>query len=322
MLYPTRNGYTFTYWTDDAGNRVYSLENLENGSVINGNWQINDIEVPVDKIDTDSVGVMIENQVNLIILLDTSGSMNWGNKISQLKTAVNNTINSMNFDNGSTITILQFTRRVKSYLLPISNKTAALNFMNSYSPQWGDDENFALALNWSYDIVNNYNMEKDRTFVIFFTDGEDVASTSSERKAAYQKIKDYVSEIFAVGLDLTSSGRTKLLEVISSSDNYFDASSAQANLEEIFWQIQEEIREEVTINSTGGLIELPSLYVSSEYPFILNINGNTYTFNTISDINDILTYDNNTYYLDLIKVDNKYKLNGDFTNFKFEYYYN
>ena len=322
LLYPTRNGYTFTYWTDDAGNRVYSLENLENGSVINGNWQINDIEVPVDKIDTDSVGVMIENQVNLIILLDTSGSMNWGNKISQLKTAVNNTINSMNFDNGSTITILQFTRRVKSYLLPISNKTAALNFMNSYSPQWGDDENFALALNWSYDIVNNYNMEKDRTFVIFFTDGEDVASTSSERKAAYQKIKDYVSEIFAVGLDLTSSGRTKLLEVISSSDNYFDASSAQANLEEIFWQIQEEIREEVTINSTGGLIELPSLYVSSEYPFILNINGNTYTFNTISDINDILTYDNNTYYLDLIKVDNKYKLNGDFTNFKFEYYYN
>ena len=320
LLYPTRNGYTFTYWTDDAGNRVYSLENLENGSVINGNWQINDIEVPVDKIDTDSVGVMIENQVNLFLLLDTSGSMGFSNKSNQLKNAVRNTINSMNFANGSTITIIQFTTYIKSELVASNNKNNALNFINSYSP--GGDEDFALALNRSNQIIQSYNMEKDKTFIIFFTDGNDVASTSSERKAAYQNIKDRVANIYAVGLDLQESWKWKILEVISSPDNYFDASTAQANLEEIFWQIQEEIREEVTINSTGGLIELPSLYVSSEYPFILNINGNTYTFNTISDINDILTYDNNTYYLDLVKVDNKYKLNGDFTNFKFEYYYN
>ena len=320
LLYPTRNGYTFTYWTDDAGNRVYSLENLENGSVINGNWQINDIEVPVDKIDTDSVGVMIENQVNLFLLLDTSGSMGFSNKSNQLKNAVRNTINSMNFANGSTITIIQFTTYIKSELVASNNKNNALNFINSYSP--GGDEDFALALNRSNQIIQSYNMEKDKTFIIFFTDGNDVASTSSERKAAYRNIKDRVANIYAVGLDLQESWKWKILEVISSPDNYFDASTAQANLEEIFWQIQEEIREEVTINSIGGLIELPSLYVSSEYPFILNINGNTYTFNTISDINDILTYDNNTYYLDLVKVDNKYKLNGDFTNFKFEYYYN
>ncbi len=320
LLYPTRNGYTFTYWTDDAGNRVYSLENLENGSVINGNWQINDIEVPVDKIDTDSVGVMIENQVNLFLLLDTSGSMGFSNKSNQLKNAVRNTINSMNFANGSTITIIQFTTYIKSELVASNNKNNALNFINSYSP--GGDEDFALALNRSNQIIQSYNMEKDKTFIIFFTDGNDVASTSSERKAAYRNIKDRVANIYAVGLDLQESWKWKILEVISSPDNYFDASSAQANLEEIFWQIQEEIREEVTINSTGGLIELPSLYVSSEYPFILNINGNTYTFNSITDINDLLTYNNNTYYLDLVKVDNKYKLNGDFTNFKFEYYYN
>ena len=319
LIKPTRPGYTFEYWTDSSGNRVHSLEDLPDGAVINGKWQINDIAVPVDKIDTSSVGVTIQNRVNIILLLDTSGSMKNGNKSPQLRAAVNNTINSMNFNNGSTITILQFTHVIKTYLMPTNNKTAALNFSNSYDPQYGDDENFALALNWSYNIINQYNMEKDKTFIIFFTDGNDVASTPAERKAAYQKIRSHVSEIFAVGLDMTSEGRNKLLDVISSSENYFDASSAQANLEDIFWQIQEEIREEVTINSVNGLINLPNLYVSSDYPFIIYVNDVEYKFTSISQISDILT---GTYNLDLAKVDNKYKLNGDLSSFNFTYYYN
>ena len=319
LIKPTRPGYTFEYWTDSSGNRVHSLEDLPDGAVINGKWQINDIAVPVDKIDTDSVGVTIQNRVNIILLLDTSGSMKNGNKSPQLRSAVNNTINSMNFNNGSTITILQFTHVIKTYLMPTNNKTAALNFSNSYDPQYGDDENFALALNWSYNIINQYNMEKDKTFIIFFTDGNDVASTPAERKAAYQKIRSHVSEIFAVGLDMTSEGRNKLLDVISSSENYFDASSAQANLEDIFWQIQEEIREEVTINSVNGLINLSNLYVSSDYPFIIYVNDVEYKFTSISQISDILT---GTYNLDLAKVDNKYKLNGDLSSFNFTYYYN
>lgn len=319
LIKPTRPGYTFEYWTDSSGNRVHSLEDLPDGAVINGKWQINDIAVPVDKIDTDSVGVTIQNRVNIILLLDTSGSMKNGNKSPQLRAAVNNTINSMNFNNGSTITILQFTHVIKTYLMPTNNKTAALNFSNSYDPQYGDDENFALALNWSYNIINQYNMEKDKTFIIFFTDGNDVASTPAERKAAYQKIRSHVSEIFAVGLDMTSEGRNKLLDVISSSENYFDASSAQANLEDIFWQIQEEIREEVTINSVNGLINLSNLYVSSDYPFIIYVNDVEYKFTSISQISDILT---GTYNLDLAKVDNKYKLNGDLSSFNFTYYYN
>ena len=319
LIKPTRPGYTFEYWTDSSGNRVHSLEDLPDGAVINGKWQINDIAVPVDKIDTSSVGVTIQNRVNIILLLDTSGSMKNGNKSPQLRSAVNNTINSMNFNNGSTITILQFTHVIKTYLMPTNNKIAALNFSNSYDPQYGDDENFALALNWSYNVINQYNMEKDKTFIIFFTDGNDVASTPAERKAAYQKIRSHVSEIFAVGLDMTSEGRNKLLDVISSSENYFDASSAQANLEDIFWQIQEEIREEVTINSVNGLINLSNLYVSSDYPFIIYVNDVEYKFTSISQISDILT---GTYNLDLAKVDNKYKLNGDLSSFNFTYYYN
>ena len=118
---------------------------------------------------------------------------------------------------------------------------------------------------------------------------------------------------------MTSEGRNKLLDVISSSENYFDASSAQANLEDIFWQIQEEIREEVTINSVNGLINLSNLYVSSDYPFIIYVNDVEYKFTSISQISDILT---GTYNLDLAKVDNKYKLNGDLSSFNFTYYYN
>lgn len=317
LLTPTRPGYTFEYWTDASGNRVYSLENIQDGAVINGKWQINDIAVPVDKIDTASVGVTIQNRVNLFLLLDTSGSMGSGSKSSQLKNAVRNTINSMNFSNGSTITILQFTTYIKSELVASNNQSAALNFINSYSP--GGDEDFALALNRSNQIIQNYNMERDKTYIIFFTDGNDVASTSAERQAAYRNIRNKVADIYAVGLDLQESWKWKILEVISSPANYFDASSAQANLEDIFWQIQEEIREEVTINSTNGLINLPNLYVSSEYPFTVIVNNKEYQFTSISQISDIIT---GTYNLDLAKIDNKYKLNGDLSSFKFTYYYN
>ena len=316
LIKPTRPGYTFEYWTDSSGNRVHSLEDLPDGAVINGKWQINDIAVPVDKIDTDSVGVTIQNRVNLFLLLDTSGSMGSGSKSSQLKNAVRNTINSMNFANGSTITILQFTTYIKSELEASNDKNAALNFINSYSP--GGDEDFALALNRSNQIIQSHNMEKDKTYIIFFTDGNDVASTSAERQAAYQNIKNRVADIYAVGLDLQESWKWKILEVISSPDNYFDASSAQANLEDIFWQIQEEIREEVTINSVNGLISLPNLYVSNDYPFIIYVNNVEYKFTSISQISDILT---GTYNLDLAKVDNKYKLNGDLSSFNFTYYY-
>ena len=324
LLIPERNGYKFDIWVNTEGERIYNFESLKNGDVLNATWVVEDVEIPVDKIDKDTVGVTIQNRVNLILLLDTSGSMNSGTKSAQLKSAVRNTINSMNFENGSTITIIQFTTYIKSELVASTNKDVATQFINSYSP--GGDENFALALNRSNEIIEKYNMEKEKTFIIFFTDGNDVASSSSDRKAAYQNIKNKISEIYAVGLDLKESWKWKILEVISSEDNYFDASTAQENLEEIFWQIQEEIREEVTIKSQNGLIELSNLYITSEFPLQLFVNDSEEafaTYNSINDANEVLYYDsvNRKYYLDLVKIDNKYKLGGNIGSINFTYYY-
>src|SRR5699024_9378034 len=103
-------------------------------------------------------------------------------------------------------------------------------------------------------------------------------------------------------------------------DCYFNSSDGLDSLKEIFTKIQEEIREEVTIKSNNGLIELPNLYVTTEYPFILNVGNGEMQFPSISSISDILTIVNGTYYLDLVKVDNKYKLNGNVDIINFTYY--
>ena len=70
LLDPDRNGYTFDEWVDSEGNRIYSFDELNDGDVVNATWDIIDVSLPVDKIDKDTVGVTIENKINMILVLD------------------------------------------------------------------------------------------------------------------------------------------------------------------------------------------------------------------------------------------------------------
>lgn len=318
LLTPVRNGYLFDYWENLEGNRVYDLKTIKDDEVVNAKWNILDVDTKADRIDKDSGGAIIQNRVNIILALDTSGSMGMNNSTTLLKNAVKNTINNVNFENGSTVSIIQFTTVIKSELIVSKDKQQTLNFMDTYSP--GGDENFALALNRSREIIDANNLEQDKTFVIFFTDGNDVASTSDERKAALTNIKNKVKDVYAIGLNMQSSWKWKVQEVITRPETYFDANNA--NLSEIFTRIQEEIREEVTYRSKNGLIPLPNLYVDENNRFALFVNNEEHVFSSMDEIREILTINEGIYNLDLVKIDNKYKLNGNLKSIEFTYYYN
>ena len=89
-----------------------------------------------------------------------------------------------------------------------------------------------------------------------------------------------------------------------------------------FTKIQEEIREEVTYRSKNGLIPLPNLYVDENNKFALFVNNEEHVFSSMDEIREILTINEGIYNLDLVKIDNKYKLNGNLKSIEFTYYYN
>ena len=312
LLDPERNGYTFDEWVDSNGDRVYSFEELEDGDEVNATWDIIDVEVPVDKIDKDSVGVLIENKINMILVLDVSGSMS-GSNLSNLKEVSNNLINSMSFQAGSTISIVEFESSANILLEAGTSSGEAIQAINGLSASGGTD--FGNALSKTETVLNGNTFNKDETFVIFVSDGVD-----SDYSGEYaSEVRSMVNTVYAIGIG--SGANATKLQMIASSDCYFNSSDGLDSLKEIFTKIQEEIREEVTIKSNNGLIELPNLYVTTEYPFILNVGNGEMQFPSISSISDILTIVNGTYYLDLVKVDNKYKLNGNVDIINFTYYY-
>ena len=312
LLEPTRNGYTFNSWVDENGDRVYGFENLENGDRIEATWDIIDVDIPADKIDKDTVGVTIENKINMILVLDVSGSMS-GSDLSNLKEVSNNLINSMSFQVGSTISIIEFESSASILLENRTSASEATRTINGLRASGGTD--FVNALSKTQTILNRNNFNKEETFVIFVSDGVD-----SDYSGQYAStVRSMVNTVYAIGIG--SGANATKLRMIASCGCYFNSSSGLESLSQIFTKIQEEIREEVTIRSVEGLIELPNLYVTTDYPFILNVGTGDLEFPSISSISDILTVVNGTYYLDLTKVDNKYKLDGNFSNFSFTYYY-
>ena len=312
LLEPTRNGYTFNSWVDENGDRVYGFENLENGDRLEATWDIIDVDIPADKSDKDTVGVTIENKINMILVLDVSGSMS-GSDLSNLKEVSNNLINSMSFQVGSTISIIEFESSASILLENRTSASEATRTINGLRASGGTD--FVNALSKTQTILNRNNFNKEETFVIFVSDGVD-----SDYSGQYAStVRSMVNTVYAIGIG--SGANATKLRMIASSGCYFNSSSGLESLSQIFTKIQEEIREEVTIRSVEGLIELPNLYVTTDYPFILNVGTGDLEFPSISSISDILTVVNGTYYLDLTKVDNKYKLDGNFSNFSFTYYY-
>ena len=316
LLIPERNGYKFDIWVNTEGERIYNFESLKNGDVLNATWVVEDVEIPVDKIDKDTVGVVITNRIDMVLVLDVSGSMS-GSALVNLQNVANNLINNMSFEVGSTISIVSFENFANIELNAGHNASDAHNIINRLDAGGGTD--FASALSTTNRLLSDNNFNKDEVFVIFVSDGY-----SSSSPGSYDDlVRSKANTVYTIGI---GSADEDALREIASPGSYFNASAGLDSLQEIFTKIQEEIREEVTEKSKNGLIELPNLFISTEFPLQLFVNDSEEafaTYNSINDANEVLYYDsvNRKYYLDLVKIDNKYKLGGNINTINFTYYY-
>ena len=315
LLEPTRNGYTFNSWVDDEENRVYGYEFLEDGDVVEAKWDIIDVDIPVDTIDSDTKGAIIENKVNLILVVDYSSSLN-NSDMATIRDAATEFVERISFEAGSTFSIVTFATGSRIHLWPTNNKNEALSAVNSIPSPTGMT-NFPAALENVLTIINSLS-DLENTYMIFMSDGYNNQRPDSEAYSLANQIKKMGVTNYSIGISVIDN--TTLQNIASSPNHYFYISNFDL-IYDIFVKIQEEIREEVIIKSQNGLIELPDLIISDEYPFTITIADKEYIFSSRSSANHLLTTIDGVSYLDLVKVDNFYKLNGDFSKFKFEYYY-
>lgn len=308
LLIPERDGYTFLVWQDAFGNRIYSFDQLKNGDVLNATWNVVDVSLPIGKIDKNSTELTNEDRVNIVLVLDDSGSM-MGSRIADLKEVSTELVDNITFSIGSTISIIKFTSTAEILLVKGTSANEAKEILNQFEGYGGTS--FSNALSKTHLLLTENNFDKDSTFVIFVSDGD-----GGNPDTYANAVKDLVNKVYSIGIG--TNANTTYLTQIASPDSYFHSNEGLDSLSEIFNKIQDEILENVTVDSQNGLIELPNLYVTADYPFKLNINGVEYQFPSISSMSDILT---GSYYLDLVKVDNKYKLNGNIESISFTYYY-
>ena len=313
---PSRNGYVFKNWVKKSdGSTIYEFDNLNDSDEAIASWDIIDVALDVEKINKGSKNAIIANKVNMILVLDVSGSM-LGNAIENLKQVSSELVNSMSFEVGSTISIIQFSSTAQILLEVGTNKEEALKVIRNI-PGTPYTTSFNNGLSKANYIIEKHLLGQDNNYMIFVSDGYD----NDEFNRSYAdmvKVNLKTSYSIGIGTSIDVSGLT----YIASPSCYFNSTSGLDSLGEVFSHIQEEIREQVQETSKKGLIELPNLYVDSENPFSLKINDETiYTFTDINEMSDILVHENNIYYLDLEKIDNKYKLEGNLKTISFAYYY-
>lgn len=315
LLTPVRNGYLFDYWENLEGNRVYDLKTIKDDEVVNAKWNILDVDTKADRIDKGTIGVKIENRVNLILVLDISGSMSSNSRLTNLKEVSNNLIDSMSFDVGSTISVISFDDTATTLLTKGTDPATAKSIINGLSTK--GSTSFNSGLTNANNLITNYLAGEDNIFVIFVSDGYD---NSGYSPSIGKEVKEKAKTVYSIGIG--SDVSTHDLIDIASPDCYFNASEGLESLKEIFTKIQEEIREEVTYRSKNGLIPLPNLYVDENNKFALFVNNEEHVFSSMDEIREILTINEGIYNLDLVKIDNKYKLNGNLKSIEFTYYYN
>ena len=241
--------------------------------------------------------------------------MSSNSRLTNLKEVSNNLIDSMSFDVGSTISVISFDDTATTLLTKGTDPATAKSIINGLSTK--GSTSFNSGLTNANNLITNYLAGEDNVFVIFVSDGYDNLGYSP---SIGKEVKEKAKTVYSIGIG--SDVSTHDLIDIASPNCYFKASEGLESLKEIFTKIQEEIREEVTYRSKNGLIPLPNLYVDENNKIALFVNNEEHVFSSMDEIREILTINEGIYNLDLVKIDNKYKLNGNLKSIEFTYYYN
>lgn len=300
--------------TDDYKERVECTNSKyivdeENGKVTISNneelqckYEVKDLEIKQNKIKKITSTDTVEVKINLILVLDVSGSMSSNSRLSNLKTVSKEMARKLNLNN-STVSIITFqssASTVLSYSSDLSKIDSAINSLSA-----GGNTSFLAAIGETASFMTKSVNDKDN-YVIFLSDGysADTPTTSN-----VEFVKSH-AKVYTIGIGGASS--SQLIPIATSKNNYYsyDDVSDKNSLEGLY-KIFDDIITDITIeigageeNANGatagkGILNLGKSIINDKNPF--EVYYNSTLLNSYTKTNQYLTSDGTNYLFNVYK---------------------
>lgn len=232
--------------------------------------EVKGFDILVNRLNRISSTTVIPSNINIVFVLDVSGSMSSNNRLSNLKTVSTGLVDRMNFDN-STVSLITFSSssgtrlRYETDRLRIRSEITRLNAYGGTS--------FTSAISTANSLLSDIPNDKP-SFVIFVSDGiSSISSNYSDLLALKNK-----AEIYTIGLGITADN-AYLKTIASKPENFYRYNETldTASLKE-FYQLFDDIVQNIMILEGDGIenairthvddgrLELGNLVISDKYP--------------------------------------------------------
>ncbi len=241
------------------------------------NKKIRDFNIKVNKLNRISSTETIPANINIIFVLDVSGSMSGSSRLGNLKKVTTGLVDKMNFTN-STVSLITFSSGSSTRLNFSNDRLRIKSEINSLSANGGT--NFPSAISTTNSLASNVP-NSNPTFVIFVSDGYDSIS-SSNSNLIQLKTK---TTIYSMGIGAGHDSET-LKTIASSNKTYYaynDSSddSSLTKFYELFQDIIQDItilqgdgeENAITMTVKNGLLDMGNLVLSTKYPIAIYLNN-------------------------------------------------
>lgn len=224
--------------------------------------------------------------VNVVLVLDNSGSMGNYNRIDKLKKAAKLFIEKQDYTS-SKICVVKFGASA-SLIGCGQNTTTLINYLNSLTASESNTK-YGIAFTKAQEVLNGSNFtgfSGNKKFVVFLSDGIPGDSGNYANNTGYYKtasdLKNNGVSIYTIAVD---GANTILKNLASTPQEKYYYESSSSNLSAVFADIS------MSINTTGdqttenGRIKLPTLNTNKKIKFTI-INGGATTileFNNVAD---------------------------------------
>ena len=300
--------------TDDYKERVECTNSKyivdeENGKVTISNkeelqckYEVKDLEIKQNKIKKITSTDTVEVKINLILVLDVSGSMSTNSRLSNLKTVSKEMVRKLNLNN-STVSIITFGSSAATVLSYSSDLNKIDSAINSLRASGGTS--FLAAIGETASFMTSSVNDKDN-YVIFLSDGysSDTPTTSN-----VEFVKSH-AKVYTIGIGGASS--SQLIPIATSKNNYYsyDDVSDKNSLEGLY-KIFDDIITDITIeigageeNANGatagkGILNLGKSIINDKNPF--EVYYNSTLLNSYTTTNQYLTSDGTNYLFNVYK---------------------
>lgn len=300
--------------TDDYKERVECTNSKyivdeENGKVTISNneelqckYEVKDLEIKQNKIKKITSTDTVEVKINLILVLDVSGSMSTNSRLSNLKTVSKEMVRKLNLNN-STVSIITFGSSASTVLSYSSDLNKIDSAIDSLRASGGTS--FLAAIGETASFMTKSVNDKDN-YVIFLSDGysSDTPTTSN-----VEFVKGH-AKVYTIGIGGASS--SQLIPIATSESNYYsyDDVSDKNSLEGLY-KIFDDIITDITVeigageeNANGttagkGILNLGKSIINDNNPFEVYYNSNL--LNSYTTTNQYLTSDGINYLFNVYK---------------------